>query len=314
MAQLAQSTKPILLHANLSLAEAKNQSKISSSTVALAQKVSFQKHPFHLVDPSPWPLFASLGTFSLTTGSVMYFQSYNGGEFCALLGLAMVIYAMSIWWRDVIREATFEGHHTKVVKQGLAYGMILFIVSEIMFFVAFFWAFFNSSLSPAIELGGIWPPVGIEPIQIWGTPLWNPLAWGVPLWNTIILLTSGLSVTWAHHAILSGKPAQQSAQQALILTIVLAVLFTFVQIKEYIESPFSISDGIYGSTFYMATGFHGFHVFIGTLFLTVCLVRLMNNHFTKHHHFGFEAAAWYWHFVDVVWLFLFISIYWWGGN
>ena len=146
-----------------------------------------------------------------------------------------------------------------------------------MFFFAFFWAFFNSSLSPAIELGGVWPPVGIEPIQIWGNPLWNPMAWGVPLWNTIILLTSGLSVTWAHHAMLSGKPAQQSTQQALILTILLAVLFTFVQIKEYIESSFSISDGIYGSTFYMATGFHGFHVILGTIFLTVCLIIKFNQ-------------------------------------
>ena len=204
------------------------------------------------------------------------------------------------WWRDVIREATFEGHHTSVVQTGLRYGMILFIVSEVMFFSGFFWAFFHSALAPTVEIGSIWPPEGIHPF--------NP--WDVPLLNTIILLASGATVTWAHHAITTGLRYQ--AIYALVLTLLLAVIFTSLQAFEYLEASFNISDGIYGSTFYMATGFHGFHVIIGTTFLAVCLVRLINYHFTTTHHFGFEAAAWYWHFVDVVWLFLFVSIYWWG--
>lgn len=215
-------------------------------------------------------------------------------------GLVLVVLLMIIWWRDVIREATFEGHHTLVVQKGLRYGMLLFIVSEIMFFFAFFWAFFHSSLAPTIEIGSIWPPEGIHPF--------NPKE--IPLLNTIILLTSGATVTWAHHSILLGKKFE--AVYGLIATVLLAILFTALQAFEYSEAAFNISDGIYGSTFFMATGFHGFHVIIGTLFLTVCLFRLINNHFTILHHFGFEAAAWYWHFVDVVWLFLFVSIYWWG--
>jgi cytochrome c oxidase subunit 3 len=179
--------------------------------------------------------------------------------------------------------------------------MILFIVSEVMFFFAFFWAFFHSSLAPSIEIGSMWPPKGISVL--------NP--WDIPFLNTIILLSSGASVTWAHHAILAGQRMQ--GVYSLVVTILLASVFTSLQVMEYMEAPFTISDGIYGSTFYMATGFHGFHVFVGTLFLGVCLVRLYKHHFTQNHHFGFEAAAWYWHFVDVVWLFLFVSIYWWGG-
>jgi len=259
-----------------------------------------QRHLFHLVDPSPWPFVSSLAAFTLMSGSVMYFHSFNQGSNVMFLGFILVTLTMIIWWRDVIREATFEGHHTKPVQRGLRYGMLLFIVSEIMFFFAFFWAFFHSSLAPTVEIGSIWPPAGIHPF--------NP--WEVPLLNTIILLSSGATVTWAHHAITSGL--RHEAIYGLILTVFLAIIFTILQAYEYLEASFTISDGIYGSTFYMATGFHGFHVIIGTLFLTVCLIRLIRYHFTKTHHFGFEAAAWYWHFVDVVWLFLFVSIYWWG--
>lgn len=259
------------------------------------------QHPFHLVDPSPWPIFGSLAAFVSTSGGVMYMHSYPGGSFMLPLGLSMLIYTMYVWWRDIIREATFEGQHTQTVQIGLRWGMILFIVSEVMFFLAFFWAFFHSSLAPTIELGAVWPPKGIEVL--------NP--WEIPFLNTVILLSSGASVTWAHHAILSGYRRQ--AIVSLIITILLAVFFTSLQVMEYMEAPFTISDSVYGSTFYLATGFHGFHVFVGTVFLTVCLFRAMDFHFTRKHHFGFEAAAWYWHFVDVVWLFLFISIYWWGG-
>ena len=259
------------------------------------------RHPFHLVDPSPWPLFASIGAFAATSGGVMYFHGYSGGGLLHITGMATIIYTMYVWWRDIVREGTFEGQHTYMVQQGLRQGVLLFIVSEIMFFFAFFWAFFDASIKPAIVLGGVWPPDGLE--------ILNP--WGVPLLNTVILLTSGATVTWAHHGIVAG--AKKSSQIGLFLTIILAAIFTGLQVLEYLESPFTISDGVYGSTFFMATGFHGFHVFIGTCFLTVCLLRLNLNHFTREHHFGFEAAAWYWHFVDVVWLFLFVTVYWWGS-
>lgn len=260
-----------------------------------------QRHPYHLVDPSPWPLIGSISALLLTTGGVMYMHSYVGGGYLLSFGILMVIYTMFVWWRDVIREATFEGHHTSVVQVGLRYGVALFITSEVMFFFAFFWAFFSASLAPTVELGAIWPPKGID--------ILNP--WEVPLLNTAILLLSGVTVTWAHHSIVSGK--RNDAIYSLVLTVVLAAIFTALQGMEYAESTFKISDGIYGSTFFMATGFHGFHVIIGTLFLGVCLIRLIKYHFTRQHHFGFEAAAWYWHFVDVVWLFLFVSIYWWGS-
>lgn len=264
--------------------------------------MAVQRHPFHLVDPSPWPIFASLAALTTTSGGVMYMHAYTGGGSVLCFGLSMIIYSMYVWWRDVVNESTYQGHHTVAVQIGLRWGMILFIVSEVMFFFAFFWAFFNASLAPGIEIGGVWPPHGIQAL--------NP--WEVPLVNTLILLTSGASVTWAHHAILAGW--RQQAIWSLILTVVLAAAFTALQVLEYLEAPFSISDGVYGSTFFLATGFHGFHVFIGTIFLTVCLFRLYQFHFTRNHHFGFEAAAWYWHFVDVVWLFLFVSIYWWGGQ
>jgi len=208
---------------------------------------------------------------------------------------------MFCWWRDIVREGTFEGQHTNSVQAGLKMGMILFIASEVMFFVAFFWAFFHSSFNPSPAIGGVWPPAFIATLD----------PWKIPLLNTILLLSSGASVTWAHHSIVLGDKFQ--ACVALIVTIVLAVIFTGLQGYEYISAPFTIADSVYGSTFYMATGFHGFHVFIGTCFLAVCLGRLYYNHFTREHHFGFEAAAWYWHFVDVVWLFLFITIYWWGS-
>jgi len=263
---------------------------------------SIQKHPFHLVDPSPWPLVSAVACLVTAIGAAMFMHSFQYGNNILVLGLLMVIASMTVWWRDVIREATFNGHHTKTVQIGLRFGMILFILSEVVFFFAFFWAFFHASLSPAVEIGSVWPPTGINPF--------NP--WGVPLLNTLILLLSGATVTWAHHEIIVGR--KEPAKLALFLTVALAITFTAFQIYEYIEATFTISDGVYGSTFFMATGFHGFHVIIGTIFLTVCFFRLGKNHFTKRHHFGFEAAAWYWHFVDVVWLFLFVSVYWWGNS
>jgi cytochrome c oxidase subunit 3 len=259
------------------------------------------KHSFHLVDPSPWPFVAAFGAFMMTSGGVLYMHKFLGGGDLFLTGFCILLYVMYTWWRDVIREATFEEQHTAAVQRGLRLGMILFIVSEVMFFFAFFWAFFHSSLSPVFEIGGVWPPEAIDTIQ----------TSGIPLTNTFFLLSSGATVTWAHHAII--VRAKKHAIVSLILTLVLAILFTGLQGFEYLEAPFTMSDSVFGSCFYMATGFHGFHVFIGTCSLFVSLVRIVFNHFTNTHHFGFESAAWYWHFVDVVWLFLFITVYWWGG-
>jgi len=258
-------------------------------------------HPFHLVDVSPWPLMGALSAFMTALGAAMSMHNFNYGPQILAFGFICVFYTMFVWWRDVIREATFEGHHTSIVQVGLRYGMILFILSEVLFFAAFFWAYFNSSLAPNIEIGAVWPPMGIN--------VFNP--WEVPLLNTLILLLSGVTITWSHHAILAGQ--RKEAIISLLITVILGFSFTVLQVVEYVEATFSISDGIYGSTFYMATGFHGVHVIIGTTFLLVCLIRLIKYHFTPKHHFGFEAAAWYWHFVDVVWLFLFVTVYWWGG-
>lgn len=258
-------------------------------------------HPFHLVDPSPWPYVGAFGALGMTIGGVMYFHSYEYGELLLLTSMSVVILVMIVWWRDVIREGSFEGHHTMVVQRGLRQGMLLFIVSEVMFFFSFFWAFFHSSMGPTIEIGGVWPPIGIVPID----------AFEVPLLNTAILLTSGATVTWCHYGVIGGD--RFNSIVSLFLTIVLGVIFTGLQALEYYEAPFTIADSVFGSTFFMATGFHGFHVLIGTSFLAVCFFRLLDNHFTKHHHNGLEAAIWYWHFVDFVWIFLFFSIYWWGA-
>nr|QLY89881.1 cytochrome c oxidase subunit III [Neoleria inscripta] len=256
-------------------------------------------HPFHLVDYSPWPLTGAIGAMTTVSGMVKWFHQYDISLFT--LGNIITILTVYQWWRDVTREGTFQGLHTYAVTIGLRWGMILFILSEILFFASFFWAFFHSSLSPSIELGASWPPLGIIPF--------NPFQ--IPLLNTMILLTSGVTVTWAHHSLMENNHSQTT--QGLFFTVLLGIYFTILQAYEYIEAPFTIADAVYGSTFYMATGFHGVHVLIGTTFLLICLIRHINNHFSKSHHFGFEAAAWYWHFVDIVWLFLYVSIYWWGG-
>jgi len=253
-----------------------------------------------MVDPSPWPLIAAFSALMLTFGTVLFMHGYKGGSFLAQLGFLMILFVMFVWWRDIIREALYEGQHTESVQNGLKLGVILFIVSEICFFAAFFWAFFHSSLNPTPAIGSVWPPAYIVTLD----------PWQIPLLNTVLLLSSGATVTWAHHSIVAGE--KKEAVLALIFTIILAIIFTSLQVFEYISAPFSISDGVYGSSFYLTTGFHGFHVLIGTIFLAVCLIRLILNHFTREQHFGFESAAYYWHFVDVVWLFLFLSIYLWA--
>nr|QNH94189.1 cytochrome c oxidase subunit III [Eochionelasmus coreana] len=256
-------------------------------------------HPFHMVDMSPWPLMASIGALSMTAG-VAYWFHYNSMTIF-VLGLTIIFMSSYQWWRDITREGTLQGLHNSMVVKNLRWGMVFFIISEVFFFFSFFWAFFHASLAPAVEIGTQWPPTGIIPF--------NPFQ--IPLLNTAILLASGVTITWSHHALMNKNHSQSI--QALTITIILGFYFTLLQAYEYMEAPFSISEAVYGSTFFVATGFHGLHVIIGSTFLSICLFRLLNSHFTSAHHFGFEAAAWYWHFVDVVWLFLYISIYWWGG-
>lgn len=260
-------------------------------------------HPFHIVDPSPWPFFTAFAVLFVTVGAAMYMHSYKNGLLLLILGFLTLLAVVGLWWRDVVREATYEGHHTKAVERGLAIGMVLFIVSEVMFFVAFFWAYFHVSLSPAIEIGSTWPPAGIAVL--------NP--WKIPLLNTAILLLSGITLTCAHYNLVLGE-SRANVLFYLIATVVLGVVFTACQVYEYVEAPFSIHDGVYGSVFFMLTGFHGFHVVVGTIFIIIGLLRFYYHHFTREHHLGFEAAAWYWHFVDVVWLFLYIFLYCWGSG
>nr|YP_010515085.1 cytochrome c oxidase subunit III [Narcine timlei]UXL87071.1 cytochrome c oxidase subunit III [Narcine timlei] len=261
--------------------------------------MTHQAHAYHMVDPSPWPLTGAIAALLMTSGLTVWFHFHK--SLLLIMGLILMTLTTVQWWRDVVREGTFQGHHTKPVQKGLRYGMILFIMSEVLFFFGFFWAFYHSSLAPTPELGGCWPPTGIYPL--------NPF--DVPLLNTAVLLASGVTVTWAHHSIMENN--RKEAIQALGLTIILGIYFTILQATEYYEAPFTIADGVYGTTFFVATGFHGLHVIIGSTFLTVCFMRQIHYHFTSKHHFGFEAAAWYWHFVDVVWLFLYVSIYWWGS-
>lgn len=257
-----------------------------------------KNHPFHLVNYRPWPLLGSIGIFTTIIGLIKWFHIFKID--LLILGIIINLIIIFQWWRDIIRERTFQGLHTMKVTLGLRWGIILFITSEIFFFFAFFWRFFHARLSPNIELGIIWPPKGINPF--------NPIE--IPFLNTLILLTSGLTITWAHHRLIENNYDQ--SLQALLLTVLLGFYFTILQGYEYKEAPFTIADRVYGSTFFITTGLHGLHVIVGSTFLFICLIRLYSNHFSTIHHFGFEAAAWYWHFVDVVWLFLYISIYWWG--
>ncbi|MGI4817803.1 cytochrome c oxidase subunit 3 [Brevundimonas sp.] len=282
------------------------------------------QHDYHLVDPSPWPLVTSMTTVVMLTGAVIWMKGMfglpEGTKWVFFVGLAGLLYGMFGWWRDVIKEGQ-KGDHTPVVQLGLRYGMIMFIASEVMLFASIFWMFFEMTIfaeartlipeygnwADTAAAWSTWPPKGVE--------LLDP--WSLPLLNTVILLLSGTTVTWAHHAIIKGD--RQAAKLGLWLTVGLGVIFSGVQAYEYYHilhagmffNDAAINSGLYGSLFFLATGFHGFHVLIGTIFLAVCLLRLYlgDNHLTPQKHFGFEAAAWYWHFVDVVWLFLFAFLY-----
>ena len=295
--------------------------------MAEAHKVN---HDYHIIDPSPWPLIGSVGALIMAIGAVAIMRWFNlalqrdgsptesaefmlfglniAGPWIFVIGIIVVLYTMFAWWADVIKES-HAGNHTKVVQIHLRYGMLLFIASEIMFFVAWFWAYFDASIfagevaqyARVEHTGGHWPPKGIE--------ILDPMH--LPLFNTVILLLSGTTVTWAHHSLIHNERGM--LKWMLALTVALGVLFSYVQFYEYAHAPFMFSGSVYGATFFMATGFHGFHVLVGTIFLLVCLLRAMSGHFKPEKHFGFEAAAWYWHFVDVVRLFLFFSIYIWGS-
>ncbi|QIE40639.1 cytochrome c oxidase subunit 3 [Meridianimarinicoccus aquatilis] len=262
-----------------------------------------KNHDYHILPPSIWPLLASIGAFLMLFGAVLLM--HDSGPWLFLIGLVMVLYVMFGWWSETVTENQV-GDHTPVVQLGLRYGFILFIMSEVMFFAAWFWSFFKHAMYP----GGpeqpaafqTWPPVGIETFD----------PWHLPLINTLILLCSGAAATWAHHALVH-ENNRKDMKNGLILAIGLGVIFTIFQAYEYSHAAFGFSGNIYGANFFMATGFHGAHVIIGTIFLFICLMRLQAGHFTPENHIGFEAASWYWHFVDVVWLFLFASIYIWGG-
>nr|UXG56627.1 cytochrome c oxidase subunit III [Cerceris albofasciata] len=254
-------------------------------------------HPFHLVTNSPWPIITSMSIFSNFFSMMMMLKTKS--PYFLMFSMLMLSSCLFLWWRDIIRESTFQGMHTKLVKKGLRLGMMLFIISELLFFFSIFWTFFHFSLMPSIHIGMKWPPKGIN--------MFNP--YDIPLLNTMILLSSGFFLTWSHHSMLNNSYKQST--MSLIITITLGMLFSCLQIYEYYKAPFTMNDSSFGSIFFMGTGFHGLHVMIGTIFLIIMLFRMLNLQFSKNSHLGFECAIWYWHFVDVIWLFLYLSFYWW---
>ena len=258
----------------------------------------FYNHPYHLVTNSPWPLLTSFSIFNLLVSSIKILRNIIYTSI--FIRLILIIICSIQWWRDIIRERTFQGLHTKNIYKLLRLGIILFILSELIFFFSFFWSYLHSALSPRVEIGRLWPPKNINQF--------NP--YEIPFLNTIILLSSGISITWSHYSLLFNNKFK--ILLTLLLTIILGIIFTFIQIIEYKESYFCFNDSIYGSLFYLTTGFHGIHVIIGTIFLIIILFRLFNNHISIYHHFGFEASSWYWHFVDVIWIIVYSIIYWWN--
>jgi len=267
-----------------------------------------QGHPFHLVERSPLPILvaSALGvglynlahSFNLNLVSQAVLHPVSDVNFFCMMVIFLSL--LHMWGESIVNES-FQGHHSEEVARGLRLGFVLFIASEVMFFFSFFWAFFYLSISPAIQIGCQWPPFGITPIN----------AWGVPLLNTLCLLLSGVTVTYTHRAVLSNDHAL--AQTGLYVTLCAASSFMVFQFFEYLLSPFTIADSAFGSTFFMLTGFHGFHVLLGTILLALCKLRHTHRQFTPSRHVGLETSIWYWHFVDVVWLFLFAAVYVWGG-
>lgn len=275
----------------------------------MSEHTNKAQHDFHLVDPSPLPILTSFSMLLVAIGTIMFLHNVSYYHIVAPIGIILLIACMFMWWKHVIKEGRIDKAHTKTVQRGLSIGMLLFILSEVMFFFGFFWAFFKAALDPVDSLNGVWatvatswPPAGINPLD----------AWEVPFTNTLILLLSGTTVTWAHYAMIENN--RRDMVRGLTFTVLLGLLFTTFQAYEYVHASFHLKDGIYPSVFYLATGFHGVHVLVGTIFLLVCLFRARAGHFDKgNSHLGFEFAAWYWHFVDVVWLFLFVFVYVWGS-
>nr|YP_009519804.1 cytochrome c oxidase subunit III [Trichogramma japonicum]AOM68237.1 cytochrome c oxidase subunit III [Trichogramma japonicum] len=251
--------------------------------------------PFHLVTLSPWPIVTSFSVMIMLVGFMNFFNNFD--YLLMIFGLLSLILCLYQWWRDVIRESTFQGFHTNKVLEGVKLGMILFIISELFFFISIFWCYFHMFLSPSVEIGSLWPPKNIV--------VFNPYL--IPMLNTLILLSSGVSLTMSHYSLLNSLKFKSLL--SMFITVFLGIVFTLFQYIEYQEAMFTITDSVYGSIFFMATGFHGLHVIIGTVFLIINFFRIMNNNYSSSHHFGFEAAAWYWHFVDVVWLFLYLLVY-----
>jgi len=266
-----------------------------------SNRSNFQGHPFHLVSPSPWPLFTCISLLNLTLTGVLTIHGFSYAGNWLLFSFISVTASMAFWFRDIISEGTYLGNHTLAVQKGLNLGVALFIASEALFFLAIFWAYFHSALSPTVELGAQWPPKGIDAIN----------AFELPLLNTVLLLASGVTITYSHHSLIQEK--RKAALYGALLTIILALVFTCFQGVEYAVSSFTLSDGAFGSCFYFGTGFHGIHVIIGTIFLAVGSWRIFAYHLTANHHLGLEAGILYWHFVDVVWLFLFLTVYYWGS-
>ena len=261
----------------------------------------FQGHPYHLVSPSPWPIFTCISLYTLTTSGVQTMHGFAYAINWLPIALILLVSSMFFWFRDVVSEGTYLGNHTLAVQRGLNMGIALFIASEALFFLAIFWAYFHSSLSPTVEVGTQWPPIGIEAID----------AFELPLLNTVLLLASGVTITYSHHSLIQGN--RNGALYGGIFTIALAIIFTAFQGIEYTFSSFTLSDGTFGSCFYFGTGFHGLHVIIGTIFIGAGFWRILAYHLTENHHLGLESGILYWHFVDVVWLFLFLSVYYWGS-
>lgn len=279
----------------------------SYSTIALSNTNNLkvgnlgQGHPFHLVDSSPWPLSTSVILGTVAASLILTFYGAENASLLLLISVVILVINACLWFTDIISEGTLNGDHTMSVVKMLTNGMVLFIITELMLFFAIFWGYLHSSLNPAIELGSMWPPIGIDPLN----------AAAIPTLNTILLLSSGGAVTWSHHALLSGN--RKGAINGAILTIVLAIIFTFLQGYEYVTATFTWADSTYGNIFFLGTGAHGLHVIMGSIMITVATFRLIFYHATSQHHVGYEAAILYWHFVDIVWLVLYVIFYWWGS-
>lgn len=261
-----------------------------------------EQHPFHIVHPSPWPFMTAFSTFFCLVSFVGYFNFWPIPTFVNYFSIFALLASISFWGWDVSDESSYGGYHTTAVQGNLKTGFILFIASEAMFFVGFFWGYLHFSLSSGLQISGTWPPAGINPVD----------PWGLPFLNTLVLLSSGISITWAHRALLAGD--RTGSLQGLSLTVLLGLFFVSLQYLEYSTfTDFSINDTVYGSIFYLLTGFHGFHVILGGILLAICLFRHYNYHLWLDNHTSFELFAWYWHFVDIVWLFVFTLVYWWGS-